>query len=63
MINNLQTVGEWSLSPLRLKLQDPVPSDITVACCQTPKNITILASEIGLQSNEVNCTVLNTSKR
>ena len=49
----MQVGGHWSLSYLPLKIQDPVPSDIIVARSQTPKNITVLANEIGLLSNEV----------
>ena len=49
----MQVVGQWSLSYLPLKLKDPVPSDIAVARSQTPKNVSVLANEIGLLSNEV----------
>lgn len=49
----LQVAGQWSLSHLPLKILDPVPSDISVARSQLPKNITVLASEIGLRPNEV----------
>lgn len=43
----------WNLRPLSLKLQQPVPSDIEISRAQEPKNITLLASEIGLQPTEV----------
>ena len=38
---------------LPLKLQDPVPSDIAVSRAQTPKNITRVASEVGIAPNEL----------
>ena len=41
------------MSYLPLQLKDPVPSDIVVARSQTPKNVTILANEIGLIPSEV----------
>ena len=41
------------MSYLPLQLKDPVPSDIVVARSQTPKNVTILANEIGLLPSEV----------
>jgi len=44
----------WDLSYLSLDLKDPVPSDIAIASKQTPKNIDILAEEIGLLPSEVN---------
>uniref|UniRef100_A0A1A9WC72 formate--tetrahydrofolate ligase n=1 Tax=Glossina brevipalpis TaxID=37001 RepID=A0A1A9WC72_9MUSC len=43
----------WDLVPLQLKLVKPVPSDIVISRSQTPKNISILAKEIGLADNEV----------
>lgn len=51
---NSITSSEWKLSVLPLKLAKPVPSDISIARAQTPKDIAKLAEEIGLQSNEVN---------
>lgn len=47
------TSSEWKLSPLPLKLTKPVPSDIAIARAQQPKDIRILAEEIGLLPNEV----------
>ncbi|XP_966870.2 C-1-tetrahydrofolate synthase, cytoplasmic [Tribolium castaneum] len=44
---------KWNLTPLPLRLERPVPSDIRIARSQQPKNILELASEIGLQPNEV----------
>uniref|UniRef100_A0A1B0FNQ7 C-1-tetrahydrofolate synthase, cytoplasmic n=1 Tax=Glossina morsitans morsitans TaxID=37546 RepID=A0A1B0FNQ7_GLOMM len=43
----------WDLAPLTLKLIKPVPSDIVIARSQTPKDISLLAQEIGLIGNEV----------
>lgn len=43
----------WNLTPLPLKLQAPVPSDIRIARAQVPKNITHLAEEIGVFPNEL----------
>lgn len=51
---NSITSSEWKLTVLPLKLVKPVPSDISIARAQTPKDIAKLAEEIGLQSNEVN---------
>ncbi|VVC39799.1 Formate-tetrahydrofolate ligase, FTHFS, conserved site,Formate-tetrahydrofolate ligase [Cinara cedri] len=45
--------SQWNLSVLPLKLQKPVPSDIEIARSQEPKNIMLLAKEIGLEDNEV----------
>lgn len=47
------TSAEWKLSALPLKLMKPIPSDIAIARAQKPKDISKLAEEIGLQSNEV----------
>jgi len=44
----------WKLSPLPLTLLNPVPSDIEIASKQTPKDIDVLADEIGLYPSEVN---------
>ncbi|CAH2094464.1 unnamed protein product [Euphydryas editha] len=43
----------WPLSPLRLNILTPVPSDIEIARAQKPKHIAQLAEEIGLYPNEV----------
>ncbi|XP_044265434.1 C-1-tetrahydrofolate synthase, cytoplasmic-like [Tribolium madens] len=43
----------WNLTPLPLRIEKPVPSDIKIARSQQPKNILELANEIGLQPNEV----------
>ena len=41
------------ISPLPLKLQDPVPSDIAISRAQRPKPITTIASEIGIAPHEL----------
>jgi len=46
--------NEWNLSILPLDLLRPVPSDIEIASKQVPKDIDILADEIGLMPHEVN---------
>lgn len=51
---NRVTGSDWKLSILPLKLMKPVPSDISIARGQKPKDIQKLAEEIGLESNEVN---------
>ncbi|XP_044730108.1 C-1-tetrahydrofolate synthase, cytoplasmic [Chrysoperla carnea] len=43
----------WALRPLSLQKQKPVPSDVVIARSQTPKDISILAKEIGLYNNEI----------
>ncbi|XP_017057491.1 C-1-tetrahydrofolate synthase, cytoplasmic isoform X1 [Drosophila ficusphila] len=45
--------SEWSLQPLPVKPLRPVPSDIVIARAQKPKDIAVLAKEIGLESREV----------
>lgn len=39
--------------PLPLKLLDPVPSDIAISRAQTPKQITRIASEVGIAPHEL----------
>jgi methylenetetrahydrofolate dehydrogenase (NADP+)/methenyltetrahydrofolate cyclohydrolase/formyltetrahydrofolate synthetase len=41
------------VSPLPIKLQTPVPSDIAISRAQRPKLITRLASEIGIAAHEL----------
>ncbi|XP_049877720.1 C-1-tetrahydrofolate synthase, cytoplasmic isoform X1 [Pectinophora gossypiella] len=43
----------WPLRPLRIKPLSPAPSDIVIARSQKPKDISELATEIGLYPNEV----------
>ncbi|XP_041968896.1 C-1-tetrahydrofolate synthase, cytoplasmic isoform X1 [Aricia agestis] len=43
----------WPLTPLRLNPRTPVPSDIVIARSQKPRDISQLASEIGLFPSEV----------
>merc|ERR550539_1516867 len=45
--------NKWSLSLLPLKPLEKVPSDIEVARAQTPKDVSLLATEIGLRPAEV----------
>ncbi len=44
---------EWGLSYLRLNPLEKVPSDIEVASAQTPKDVALLAEEVGLLPSEV----------
>ncbi|XP_037963344.2 C-1-tetrahydrofolate synthase, cytoplasmic [Plutella xylostella] len=44
---------KWPLTPLRLVPVKPPPSDIEIARSQKPKDIGVLAEEIGLYPNEV----------
>ena len=37
-----------------MELLNPVPSDIAIASNQTPKDINVVAEEVGLLSSEVN---------
>lgn len=41
------------ITPLHLKIQTPVPSDIAVSRAQHPKQITKVANEIGIHVNEL----------
>jgi methylenetetrahydrofolate dehydrogenase (NADP+)/methenyltetrahydrofolate cyclohydrolase/formyltetrahydrofolate synthetase len=41
------------IKPLPLKLQHPVPSDIAISKAQHPKPITVVASEVGIASHEL----------
>ena len=41
------------IAPLPLKLQYPVPSDIAISRAQRPKPITLIASEVGIASHEL----------
>ncbi|KUI55366.1 hypothetical protein VP1G_02727 [Cytospora mali] len=41
------------ISALPLRLQEPVPSDIAVSRAQTPKQVTQVASEIGISGGEL----------
>ncbi|PSR98995.1 formate--tetrahydrofolate ligase-domain-containing protein [Coniella lustricola] len=41
------------ISPLPLKLQEPVPSDIAVSRAQVPKQITHVAQEVGIAAGEL----------
>ncbi|RPA98596.1 FTHFS-domain-containing protein [Choiromyces venosus 120613-1] len=41
------------VTPLPLKIENPVPSDIAVSRAQTPKNIKIIARELGISEREL----------
>ena len=41
------------MKPLKLNIQEKVPSDIEIAMAQTPKPIAELAHELGLHPDEV----------
>lgn len=41
------------IAPLPLKLRYPVPSDIAISRAQRPKPITLIASEVGIASHEL----------
>ncbi|XP_051154436.1 C-1-tetrahydrofolate synthase, cytoplasmic [Leptopilina boulardi] len=45
--------NEWNLRILKLKLEKPVPSDITISRSHEPKAVAQLAEEIGIMSNEL----------
>ncbi|XP_037097709.1 C-1-tetrahydrofolate synthase, cytoplasmic [Syngnathus acus] len=45
--------GRWTISYTKLKLQNPVPSDIVISRSCVPKPIDRLAKEVGLLSDEV----------
>ncbi|KAI5122970.1 hypothetical protein M0805_006849 [Coniferiporia weirii] len=44
---------ERKVKPLKLSIQEKVPSDIEIAMAQTPKPVAQLAQEIGVQANEI----------
>lgn len=44
---------KWKLRTLPLKIQSPVPSDIEISRAQEPKNISVVAEEVGLLPGEV----------
>ncbi|KAF8354903.1 hypothetical protein PRIPAC_96526, partial [Pristionchus pacificus] len=46
-------LGEWKLSYLKPILVKPVPSDIAVSRSQPPKDIQLLAREIGIKKSEL----------
>ncbi|BFZ07308.1 hypothetical protein BsWGS_10347 [Bradybaena similaris] len=49
----LAVAKAWDIQYLSLELKEPVPSDIDIAKSQVPKNISVLASEINLLTDEV----------
>jgi len=46
-------LGKWKIKYLPIQTQIPVPSDIKIATSQTPKDISVLAREVGLLNSEV----------
>ncbi|CAL4082611.1 unnamed protein product [Meganyctiphanes norvegica] len=50
---NRMKATNWNIRHLHLERKTPVPSDIEVARAQIPKDIDVLAKEIGLLSSEV----------
>jgi methylenetetrahydrofolate dehydrogenase (NADP+) / methenyltetrahydrofolate cyclohydrolase / formyltetrahydrofolate synthetase len=48
-----EQMAHRSITPLPLKLQQPVPSDIEVSRTQTPKNVKIIAHELGISDREL----------
>ncbi|XP_043482868.1 C-1-tetrahydrofolate synthase, cytoplasmic [Leptopilina heterotoma] len=45
--------NEWNLRILKLKLEKPIPNDITISRSHEPKEIAQLAEEIGIMPNEL----------
>ncbi|XP_072424115.1 C-1-tetrahydrofolate synthase, cytoplasmic isoform X1 [Chiloscyllium punctatum] len=45
--------GKWPIQYTKLKLVEPVPSDIVISRSCTPKHISRMAKEVGLLSDEV----------
>lgn len=45
--------NEWNLRILKLKLEKPVPNDITISRSHEPKAVSQLAEEIGIMPNEL----------
>ncbi|KAL6705084.1 tetrahydrofolate synthase [Coniothyrium glycines] len=41
------------ISPLAIKIEDPIPSDIAISRKQHPKNITAVAKEVGILEHEL----------
>lgn len=50
---HFEVLKQRSITPLHLKLQTPVPSDILVSRGQTPKQITRVATEVGIAPHEL----------
>ncbi|EDN07847.1 formate--tetrahydrofolate ligase [Histoplasma mississippiense (nom. inval.)] len=45
--------GQRHITPLPIKLQSPVPSDIAISRAQRPKPITQIAAEVGIEPHEL----------
>ncbi|KAL8363551.1 hypothetical protein RB601_009357 [Gaeumannomyces tritici] len=50
---HFQRQKDRKISPLSLKLIEPVPSDIAISMAQVPKPVTKIASEVGIASSEL----------
>ncbi|KAK7952114.1 C-1-tetrahydrofolate synthase cytoplasmic [Apiospora aurea] len=50
---SFDTLKQRRIDPLPLKLQSPVPSDIDVSKAQIPKEITLVAQEVGIARHEL----------
>ncbi|KAK2191837.1 hypothetical protein NP493_44g07006 [Ridgeia piscesae] len=48
-----KSIGLWTVQCLPLTPKRPVPSDIVIAMSQIPKDIDLMASEIGLMPSEI----------
>ncbi|CAE6428591.1 unnamed protein product [Rhizoctonia solani] len=60
MVNTLRSAEalwakarERKVTPLPLDIKEAVPSDIEIAMAQTPKDVAVLAKEIGIQESEL----------
>ncbi|ODV92017.1 hypothetical protein CANCADRAFT_603 [Tortispora caseinolytica NRRL Y-17796] len=49
----LEKESQRSITPLKLKIEAPVPSDFEISRAQTPKNIVDIAREAGLAESEL----------
>uniref|UniRef100_UPI00398E8761 monofunctional C1-tetrahydrofolate synthase, mitochondrial n=1 Tax=Pristiophorus japonicus TaxID=55135 RepID=UPI00398E8761 len=52
----------WNLRPLKLQPISPVPSDIEISRAQTPKEIGVLAKEVGLHPTDIEAYGRNKAK-
>jgi methylenetetrahydrofolate dehydrogenase (NADP+)/methenyltetrahydrofolate cyclohydrolase/formyltetrahydrofolate synthetase len=48
-----EEAGKRKITPLPLKLSEPVPSDIAISRAQHPKNIKVIAHELGIMEKEL----------
>lgn len=47
-----ESMGQRTISALPIKIQTPVPSDIAISRAQHPKNIKLVAKEVGISEGE-----------